>query len=117
MEAQLPEAPEPPPQVPKKTLWLTILTPPSIAVVALTFVVTAPLRSEIAGLAIYLLAMIQAGVIAGLSFHFRDAVAKRYSGVSRAFLVCSYLLGQFIVCLILWVGIALIALMILNRAP
>lgn len=80
-------------------------------------VVAAPLENETTALAIYLILVIQAGLIPGLSFHFRDAVAKRYKGISRTFLVCSYLLGQFIVCIILWIGIGLVALMIVNRTP
>ena len=83
----------------------------------MVIVVTAPLRSEITGWAIYFLLIVEAGTIPGLSFHFRDVVAKRYLGVSQVFLVCTYLLGQFIVCLGLWAGVAVIALMTLRPSP
>ncbi|MES2658715.1 MAG: hypothetical protein V4689_08855 [Verrucomicrobiota bacterium] len=44
------------------------------------------------------------GLIPGLSFHFHDAMKRRYRGRSLGFLVFSYILGQIIVCVVLSVG-------------
>ncbi len=41
---------------------------------------------------------------------FSLVVGKRYRGISQAFLVLSYLLGQSIVCFSLWIGILFLAL-------
>ena len=41
---------------------------------------------------------------------FSLVVGKRYRGISQAFLVLSYLLGQGIVCFSLWIGILFLAL-------
>lgn len=40
---------------------------------------------------------------------FSLVVGKRYRGTSQAFLVLSYLLGQIIICLTLWIGIFVLA--------
>lgn len=98
--------PQPQPQVPRKAMWVTLAAPPVLTLVSGGVLLSLPNKGETLLLGVLMTVL---GVVPGLSFHFHDAMAKRYRGTSLVFLVCAYLLGQVIVCLVLWFGISLFA--------
>lgn len=89
-----------PPEVSRGFLMVTLLAPPALSILP---GFTLPFFSSLDGLMLGVPLMILL-LIPGLAFCFRDIVGVRYRGISLVFLVCSYLLGQFLGCFALLVG-------------
>ena len=96
---------QPPPQLSRKLLWITLGIPPALTLLVTFFIPLFRLpANDMVGLLIMTMLMILLGIIPGLSFHFHDAIKIRYRGPSLNFLVFSYIFGQIIVCAVLAVG-------------
>ncbi len=104
MEERSQEFPEPAPQIPKGELWLALLMPP-LGPFALVLIIHLMNHAAggAAGFMVPLSMLTQLGLVIGFSFRFNDALSKRYRGPSVAILFLAYLLGQFAVCLSLWI--------------
>lgn len=115
MEEPSPEFPQPLPEVPRKALWLTLGLPPGItSLLGCALASNSDLRTGAgAGLLLLTPLLIFAGLIHGATI-FSTLVGKRYRGPSLIFLVLSYLLGQIIVCLTLWIGTCLLVPFLYN---
>ncbi|RYD22702.1 MAG: hypothetical protein EOP87_26860, partial [Verrucomicrobiaceae bacterium] len=86
--------PQPPAQVSRKPMWITLAAPTVLTLASGVVLLSMPNKGETFLLGVLMMVL---GIVPGLSFHFHDAVAKRYRGISLAFLVCAYLLGQVII--------------------
>jgi hypothetical protein len=108
MEEQAPQLSQPIPEVSRKNLWLTVGLPPVVtsALAGILVGTLGPDGGASAGLLLSLFVFI--GLLV-CTTAFSLVVGKRYRGVSQAFLVLSYLLGQNIVCFALWLGIFFLA--------
>lgn len=109
MEERVPEVPQPIPEISKRSLWLILGLPPVVTsmVAGLLVGVLGPQGGAAVGLLLSLFIFV--GLLVGTTA-FSLVVGKRYRGISQAFLVLSYLLGQSIVCFSLWIGILFLAL-------
>lgn len=111
MEERPPEIPQPPPETSKRGVWLTVGLPPVVTSVSAGFLAAnpGPGGGAAAGLLLFLFLFVFVGLLV-CTTAFSLVVGKRYRGISQAFLVLSYLLGQIIVCFSLLSGILFLAL-------
>lgn len=91
--------PESVPEVPSGIMWTALAAPPLAAVLG-SLLATRPSQPDI----IILVPLMVIPLIIGFSFAFYAAVSRRYRGRSLVFLMLAYLLGQPIICLVLWFG-------------
>lgn len=91
--------PEPVPEVPAGKMWTALAAPP-LATVLGSLIATRPSQPDL----VIVVPLIVIPIIIGFSFAFYAAVSRRYRGRSLVFLMLSYLLGQPIICLVLWFG-------------
>ncbi|MEO5914737.1 MAG: hypothetical protein ABIS50_10920 [Luteolibacter sp.] len=98
-----PEIPKLVPPIPRGPLWRVLLAPPLVTVGANTIAGLAVSRGQLSGLlfevpiGVFIFILIFTG-------RFSEIVGQRYRGPSLTFLNFSYLFGQIIVCLAVWIG-------------
>lgn len=97
-----PEIPEPVPQVPRGALWRALAIPPVVTFFGNMLIGLG--GRDYSDLTITLLPLVVCSVILIYAVFFNLAVGQRYRGTSLVFLRLSYLFGQIIVCLALWIG-------------
>lgn len=106
MEAEDPlQHPPSPERIPAWPLWRCLGIPPLLVlVVNLSFAIPKMEGNALVSIWSVILPIILLGIIPGLAFHFSDTVRVRYRGTSLTFLVWSYVLGEIIICMSLFVG-------------
>ena len=93
--------PSPPPEIPRKALWASLLIPPGITLLL-------SLLTEDGNL---ILAVPLLGIIAILfcQGQFTELMKRRYQGRSVALMGFFFFMGQVIICTCLWFGTCLAA--------
>jgi hypothetical protein len=98
-----PELPEPVPEIPRGPLWSTLLVPPVLTLILNLGIGNLDRIGSFLGLSLWVPPIV-IFIIVILAFKFTGITGGRYRGRSMVFLNLAYLLGQIIVCLVLWIG-------------
>ncbi len=108
-----PPTPQSEPKIPRGPLWTALLIPPLVTA-AVNLSLGLALGSDAGMVSIVLVPVLALALIAGFTVSFLSAVGQRFKGPSLVFLGLSYFIGQFLICLALWLGSCSLAFPPLN---
>lgn len=100
---EVPEVPQPVPEIPRGTLWISLMLPP-VATVAVNVILGLAHELKSDWSILLVTPWLAFFLIIGCMTTFVPAVGMRYHGWSQVVLSSFYFMGQIIVCMALWLG-------------